>query len=532
MDFKLLDCTLRDGGYYNHWDFNDDLVERYLQALQEANVDIVELGFRYAKKEGFLGQYAYLGEKKLQQLKTAEYQFDLAVMIEEGDISSHSEGSEGFVNQYFVEKSKSHVDLVRIAAHFDKVSNVIPSCETLKKLGYQVSVNIMQISRYDNNKVIEKLSSLREISCIDILYFADSLGDMNHEDVINLCEIYSKYWGKSFGFHGHNNCGKAVDNSLTASNNGCKFIDSTVTGMGRGAGNALTEVLLLETGRVSVKSVPKLVQLVLNDFSPMKKFYGWGESLTYYIAAKGQVHPTYVQTLETQRSDLRLSEMADIIGRLALRDSSSFNQSTLTDALYSSQEQKSSDGPLREKFSGQKILLLGPGNSLTKHFNAVRNYAEKLNSPIASCSVAIDLNSLPISHFICSSPRVQNFVASDKIDNQSCLFITPYDFSHNNYGLSHFRYKLLFKPDALEIEDDYCFLGNSKSLIYAISCCAVAGFDEIILAGFDGYGSNDLRTIEMSHWLDRIQSELEVSITSILPTAYPLKIDSVYSNYV
>ena len=175
---------------------------------------------------------------------------------------------------------------------------------------------------------------------------------------------------------------------MIASVYGCTYLDSTVTGMGRGAGNTLTEIFLLEINRVSIDSMPKLAQLVLDDFGPMQKHYGWGDSLTYYIAAKGQVHPTYVQTLETERNDLLKSEVAEILHKLSNRNASSFKHSILAEVLYSNQKRQNADLALKEKFSGKKILLLGPGANLNKHLIAVRNFIAEEKIPVASCSVA------------------------------------------------------------------------------------------------------------------------------------------------
>ena len=246
---KILDCTFRDGGYYNNWDFDDELVEKYFTAMSDSGVDIVELGFRYAPKPGYFGPYAYLSEALINRFQFDRYSFELAVMIEEPDISSFEVDGLDFIDKFFVHKSESQIDIVRIAVHFERAEKIVPAVKKLSALGYEVIVNLMQISRIPIKDVKSLLVRLRGIDEIKALYFADSLGSMGTSDVVELCEIFKSSWSRSFGFHAHNNCGQAVENSIAAMANGCGYIDCTVTGMGRGAGNTLTESFLLRSGR-------------------------------------------------------------------------------------------------------------------------------------------------------------------------------------------------------------------------------------------------------------------------------------------
>ena len=533
MGLKILDCALRDGGYYNNWDFDAALVDRYLHAMEEACVDVVELGFRYGQKQGFFGPYAYLSERILAELDVGKYNFEVAVMIEESDLSPVEDQIDSFISNQFVSKSQSSVDIVRIAVHFERAELVIPAVKQLHDHGYKVIVNLMQISRVPL-KNVESL--LRNFStCIELyaVYFADSLGSMSPDEVRCLCDIFKRSWGRPFGFHAHNNCGRAVENSLVAADHGCELIDCTVTGMGRGAGNALTEMFLLKSGLRKVHEIPALITLALDDFTPMRRQYGWGESLTYYIAAQGQVHPTYVQTLEAQRTDLRSSEIATVIGRLSGDTASSFNSSRLSEAMlrYGKSDNLAENVP--RNFENQKVLILGPGDSLEKHSQVVRRFIAHDGRIVISCSVSIDLNSWPIDYFICSSSRALSFVDRESSECYTSVFITPNPISDfEERDAKYQQFPLLFSEDELKVDSRMCRLGTHKSLIYALAYCYAAGANEVLIAGFDGYGEDDPRTIEMSYWLSRMKSDLGLNVTSILPTVYPINTESVYSHYV
>lgn len=531
---RVLDCTLRDGGYYNRWDFDHDLVDKYLESMNEAGVDVVELGFRYAPKSGFLGPYAYLSEELINKFDCSRYSFDLAVMIEEPDITSFGSSGRDFIDEFFVSKDESQVSVVRIAVHFERAELVVPAVRRLHELGYEVIVNLMQISRICVDDVGALLRELSKVSEISALYFADSLGSMSVLDVEQLCDVFKSSWGRLFGFHAHNNCGQAVENSMVAIAHGCGLIDCTVTGMGRGAGNALTETVLLRSGRCELDDMPALIDLVLDHFTPLRAKYGWGESLTYQIAAKGQVHPTYVQTLETQRSDLKRSEIAAVVKRLSKMQSSSFSDAILTQAILNEQQGVAGNIDEMPDFSGKPIVLLGPGASLKKHRLALDRYVEKSNSILVSCSVSLDPTDWPFNYFICSSARARDFVEDVSATNCERIFVTPYPVAEevaSKVGNCR-QYPLSFSDDQLDISPEKCSLGTYKSLIYAVSYCYAAGGQKIFLAGFDGYGEGDPRSIEMSYWLSRLTSELNVELTSLLPTIYPINQSSVYSFYV
>ena len=133
----------------------------------------------------------------------------------------------------------------------------------------------------------------------DVLYFADSLGNMNSEKVQNVIELLRTHWQGVLGIHAHDNMGQGLSNTLYALNNGITWVDSTVTGMGRGAGNVKTELLAIEISQLrdSSTNMRPIMALIANTFKPMKEKYGWGTNPFYYLSGINSVHPTYVQEM-------------------------------------------------------------------------------------------------------------------------------------------------------------------------------------------------------------------------------------------
>ena len=301
-NIHMLDCTLRDGGYYNNWDFDQDVVKAYLNAMADAKVDYVELGLRQFKNQSFLGAHAYTTSEFLNRLDLPDGP-TYGVMIDAKTILSEEGSHVKNLDKLFLDASDEKIDFVRIAAHHAEVLDCKLIVEHLKSKGYIVGLNIMQMSSCDEEFIRNFGKEIQNWGCLDVLYFADSLGSMLSNDVAHVYKNITKYWTGDVGFHSHNNLGQGISNVIEAKKIGCSWLDSTVTGMGRGAGNAQTEYLLLELNKQGEnKSCKKVFELVADIFEPLRNHYKWGPSLDYYLAALKGIHPTYIQNINADSS--------------------------------------------------------------------------------------------------------------------------------------------------------------------------------------------------------------------------------------
>ena len=269
-ELKILDCTLRDGGYYNNWDFSKDLIEEYLLAMSAAKIEYVELGFRFFKKDIYLGPCAYTTSSFLETLKIPN-NLKIGIMINAKDILSNNLSKSEIKKNFFNFSKKNKISFVRFACHLNEVERIIPFCNELNKKKILTGINLMQISEI-SDFAIEKITKLVAKSKVDIFYFADSLGNLEPQNIIDISNTIKKNWKKNIGFHAHDNMSRALINAVAAFNNGVKWIDSTVTGMGRGAGNIKTEFALLQFSKYLKKNfdISLLLKLIENKFNPMK----------------------------------------------------------------------------------------------------------------------------------------------------------------------------------------------------------------------------------------------------------------------
>jgi len=230
---NILDCTLREAGYLNNWQFSPENVQEYINSLRNYGVDIAELGFRYNIKDKNYGICAYCPDEFVNGLDLPAG-LQVAVMIK----------AEQFVDlqdlrQIFDEKKNSRIDIVRLAVNYQKAAETGRVIEVLKQKGYKVSLNITKI--YSDSKIY-----LPAMGNFDFLYLADTYGELKPDDVARIVVMARLQFGGPVGFHAHNNGNVALKNALAAIESGAACIDSTIGGVGKGSGNLKTEDIVKE----------------------------------------------------------------------------------------------------------------------------------------------------------------------------------------------------------------------------------------------------------------------------------------------
>ena len=356
---KILDCTFRDGGYYNQWDFDYCLAQKYILSIENSSVDIIELGFRNFPQDIFLGAFAYTTDKYIDKLEI-DNSVIVGVMIDAASIINSKMSVNRAIHSLFQSKEKSRVDLVRIATHFDTISECESMVQELTELGYQVGLNLMQSNNKSTRELREVAKIIQSWNRVNVLYFADSLGSMSNNDVVEVISALKTEWNGELGFHAHNNKGLAISNSLVSINNGVTWIDSTILGMGRGAGNAQTENLLLElVSNHQMNYYPDaLFELVLSDFALLYNKYQWGYSLLYSLAAMNNIHPTYIQEMLSYNTYSN-REILQAINFMSSVDSSHYKK----DLLLIPHTEAKNNGSWSSKnwCLNKNVLILGSG---------------------------------------------------------------------------------------------------------------------------------------------------------------------------
>ena len=206
--------------------------------MNAAQVDVVELGFRFLKNQGFKGPCAFSTDEFLETLAIPP-ELTVAVMINGADLCTDLGCIEALEHLFPRCASESPVQFVRIACHFSELREALPSAGWLSERGYRVGFNVMQIADRSRDELNE-LTHMVSDWPVEVLYFADSMGSMTPQDTSRIVGWLRQGWNGLLGIHTHDNMGLALANTLRGQAEGVTWLDATVTGMGRGPGNART----------------------------------------------------------------------------------------------------------------------------------------------------------------------------------------------------------------------------------------------------------------------------------------------------
>ncbi len=527
----ILDCTLRDGGYYNNWNFPLDVTNEYLQAMNSCGVDIVELGLRSMINKGFKGANAYTTEKYLQTLSIPD-RLKVAVMVNASELVNHTSLEDALESLFELNAADSLVDVVRIACHVHEFEEALPAASWLKERGFLVGFNLMQIAERSQDEV-ELLAERATDYPIDALYFADSMGSMNPSQTREIITWLRKHWKGQMGIHTHDNLGLALQNTLEAIENGVTWLDSTVTGMGRGPGNARTEELAIEIAEVNenkINLVP-LLSLINRFFQPLKNECRWGSNPYYYLAGKYGIHPTYIQEMQ---SDSRYSE-EDIIAAIdKLKEEGgkkfSFNTLDATRHFYSGEAL----GHWQPKtyLQDKDILILGAGPSVHEHRAALEDFILDKKPTVMALNTQSVVSEELVEYRLASHP-IRILADCETHLNLGQPLITPASMMPSDIRKSMESKELLdfgisVEPGRFEFSETSVVVPNSLVLSYALAIAGSGGARRIYLAGFDGYGAEDPRTREIQSVFDLFQDSSDIPIVSLLDSEYMIETASIY----
>ena len=530
----FLDCTLRDGGYYNNWDFSFDLINDYLNAVNAVGVDVVELGFRSLKNSGFKGACAYTTDAFLKSLSIPKGLM-VGVMVNASELVD-GEHLEVILQKLFpVEAIQSTVKLVRIAAHIHEFSKALSAIDWLKQRGYKVGINLMQIADRTEEEIIN-IATKASVYPLDVLYFADSMGSMTPEETAKVVSWLRKRMLGELGIHTHDNMGMALQNTLNAIEQGVKWVDSTIAGMGRGPGNARTEELAIEIAAQRSKKINliPLMTLLRKHFKPMQQQYGWGTNPYYYLAGKYGIHPSFIQEMlnDTRYND---EDIIAVIDHLHIEGGKKFALNTLDGARNFYQCDAIGNWQPAEMMSGRVVLLLGTGPGVANHRQALEQYI-RINKPLVvalntQSEIAEELIDLRIA---CHPVRL--LADCEAHTRLSQPLITPYSMLPADIR-SGFKTKQLLdfgikvEENCFAFHETYCTTPNTLVVAYALAVFTSGKASRILMAGFDGYSADDPRRVEVDAIFDAfVKSENEIpELAAITPTKYKIPSYSIYA---
>lgn len=552
MSLKVLDCTLRDGGYYNDWNFSAELVESYLKAAQESGIDMVELGFRNNHSKDFKGPYYFSTDRFLNSLPLLEGQ-KYGVMVDAKVLIETSASLKESVATLFSPAEQAPISFVRVAAHFHEIPILKDAFQELERLGYETYVNIMQISQKDPQEVREAIKVVKGFPNVNGLYFADSLGNLEGESLQKLIRLIRNEWTGTVGIHAHNNKGLALTNTISAISEGVELLDATVTGMGRGAGNAETEMLLIHLARVGYEKYKpgRLASAVIDHFLPLKKEKGWGSNFFYYAAADLSIHPTFVQKILSEErfghreKALAFEYLPEIKGAIAFDEKliQTILPSKVDDLKVSRESGRHSKSGIelgndlnilgRENERGE-VLIIGSGDSTQTHRKGVLQFFEGFKGLVLGVNVEDQVLIEQVQHHVISLNTKALQRNDDIIINYKSV-VAPLNKKGSAYLAElNFEkitnYPLEVRDGVFSVEDQCAIVPNNNTAAYALAVSIRSGAQKIWLVGFDGYNNDDPRQREINKTFQLIRSNFpHLKLVALTPTTYDVDRGSIYA---
>ncbi|HEG43580.1 MAG TPA: hypothetical protein ENH94_05980 [Phycisphaerales bacterium] len=498
--FEILDCTIRDGGYLNNWNFDKKMVKELCRNISKTGVDYIELGFRNPPRAD-RGIWYSTPEKIIDSLTEGTSHIKIALMIDykAADLSIIPDAAESLVKMY------------RVACHKDKVFDTIDLCEKIKEKGYKTSVQLMGIATYSEKEISDIIEPLAQ-SSVDYVYFADSYGSLFPEDIKRYIGQL-KQTHKKIGFHAHNSLQLAFANTLEAINSGIDIVDGTIYGIGRGAGNLPLEVLLIYLEKTlnnkQYNSIPAL-DLIDRYFMALKHDLQWGYMLPYMLSGTFEVHPTYAQQLVAAH-EYNVDDMIKVLELVKELEPIGFNKNImdkiinsgfvstvkeLDDTQHDETELQTllANHPVncKDRHAGKDFLILANGPTLSEYKKEIDDFIVKHNPIVMGANYLGGLFK-PDYHAFSNKKRFISYV--DQVDEGSTLLLSSGfddDFIREYTDRDYERIVHLSKVSGtFEIKDNIITSNCRTISILMIAEAIILGAERIFVAGMDGYKSKE-----------------------------------------
>jgi len=288
---KVLDCTIRDGGLINNHDFDHNFVRAVYKAISEAGVDYMEMGYKNTKRlfsPKEYGAWKFCDDdviKKIVDGIESKTKISVMVDVDRVDIEDIKPAKE------------SPVDMIRTAAYVKDIDKAIYLVNHFAEKGYETTINIMAISRDMGPELEDAFRQIEEESKVNVVYIVDSFGALYQEPVEYLVKkARAILKTREVGFHGHNNQQLAFGNTIEAIIHDANYLDGTVYGIGRAAGNCPLELLMgfLKNPKFDIRPI---LDLISKEFIPLRNKIEWGYIIPYAISGMLNEHPKTAMAL-------------------------------------------------------------------------------------------------------------------------------------------------------------------------------------------------------------------------------------------
>lgn len=470
---KILDCTLRDGGYYTDWDFDSNTVDAYISAMNTLPIDYLEVGYRNNPSKEYLGKFGYTPVSVLKHLR-ATCTKKLVVMLNEKNTKPED-------LDLLLKPIVGLADMIRIAIDPKNFDRAVVLAKAVKALGFEVGFNCMYMSKWSSeyDGFLNKLSVLN--GWCDLFCMVDSFGGVTPDDVTNIYNEVRKNTTVPVGFHGHNNLQLGLINTVTAMKLGVDYVDATIMGMGRGAGNLNMELLLTYLNAHNDMEVDfNVLGDVISAFKLLMDKYQWGTNLPYMLAGANNIPQKEVMDWVTNR----VYSFNSIVRALDNR-----KNNTIDNAQYPVIN-------IDKKF--KRVVVIGGGPNAITHKEAIKEFInahEDTAIVFATARHAGAYLDVKAPKYYClvgnESRRLTETVGATHMDGICVL--PPYPRTMGT-EVPEYAENFTFELEEVSFTSEY----KDSVTSIALQLALLLADGDIYIVGYDGYAGNVLSEKEVA----------------------------------
>ncbi len=497
-NIEVLDCTLRDGGYINNWEFDNFNLNRIVDSLVSAKVELIECGYISKKAEIGKERTVFFDIEDIEdRVKKFNGNCTYVAMINHGEYN---------VEDLKPVNEKSKVQGIRVVFRKNDWKSALNDVEVLCQKGYKVFVQPMATLNYSDKEILELVNECNKFD-IYAFYIVDSFGAMKNDDVKHLSLIVNRNLNKTIkmGFHAHNNLQLAHPNAvefIQCAENRNIIIDASIFGMGRGAGNLTTELIC---NHLNVKSnkeykVEPILAIIDKYISRIYSQNYWGYSIGHYLSAINNCHPNYATYLVNKKT-LTVTNMEEILKHIDPDKKLEFDKAYIEELYlnYNSKMLTENDKLItfKQKVLEKDICLLAPGRSLIESLNKI----SKINT--VKIGVNHILDTIDYDYYFFSNQKryieYKEKMKNVPIQDKGRKFIFTSNIEHDEADFIVVNYS-----DVLGVYPGT----KDNAAIMLLNILMQLNISDVFIAGFDGYGSQK-SYIEENMEFDLNRDELE-----------------------
>lgn len=482
---QLLDCTLRDGGYLNDWEFGKEEICSIFQRLTDANVDIIETGF--------------IDDRRPFDRNRSIMPDTASVSAIYGHIPQRPPMVVGMIDYgtcdicHVQPCEESFLDGIRVIFKKYRMHEAMQYCSQIKSLGYRVFAQLVSVTSYSDEELMELIEIANRIKPYAVS-MVDTYGLLTPDKVRHIFRILDERLDRTIkiGFHGHNNLQLAFANTmefLEISQKRDVVVDGSLYGMGKSAGNAPIELVAMHLNQMYGKNykINAMLESINESIMEFYQKFPWGYKMYFYLSALNGVHPDYVKQIQ-DKPNVSVSALNDALGYIEPEDSKLLYDRNTGENVYRELEERQYRD--LDNFRALKnvlnqfptVLLIGPGKSMKLQSEKVLEFVKKEKPLVISINYVPE--GIPVDYvFVTKANRYVEMACKLLEEDKPINIIATTNVEPRGKAFSF----VFSREPLLELKESIA----DNSLLMFLRLMQRCQVTELTLAGFDGYSEHD-----------------------------------------